>query len=84
MYGQIVKKIREEKGMSLREFGKLTGFDHSNLSKIEREYSTKGKEKLKVPIDTLKQICDRAGYPFKQFLEEAGYIEPCPICRGGH
>ncbi|MCL2861763.1 MAG: helix-turn-helix domain-containing protein [Firmicutes bacterium] len=74
-YGAVVKKIRQEKNMSLRQFGELVGFSHTAISKIEKEYSDKGKEKLQVPIDTLKQICDRSNYCFKKFLEEAGYIK---------
>ncbi|MCL2860793.1 MAG: helix-turn-helix domain-containing protein [Firmicutes bacterium] len=75
-YGAIVRKIRKEKNMSLRQFAELTGFGHTTIAHIEKEYSNKGKEKLQVYIDTLKQICDRSGYCFRKFLEEAGYIEP--------
>ena len=74
-YGTVVRKIREEKNMSLRQFGELVGISHVHISRIEKEFSDKGKEKLLIPIDTLKQICDRSGYCFRQFLEEAGYIE---------
>jgi len=73
-YGQIIKRIRREKGLTHRALAEITGVSHSNISKIEREHSTKGKEKLKVPIDTLKQICDCVQYPFDKFLAEAGYI----------
>ncbi|MCL2860992.1 MAG: helix-turn-helix domain-containing protein [Firmicutes bacterium] len=75
-YGDVVRKIRKEKNMSLRQFGELVGVNYSHISRIEKEFSNKGKEKLLIPIDTLKQICDRSGYSFKKFLEEAGYIEP--------
>ncbi|MCL2860792.1 MAG: helix-turn-helix domain-containing protein [Firmicutes bacterium] len=75
-YGAVIKKIRQEKNMSLRQFGELVGLGHSTIDRMEREYSNKGKEKLQVYIDTLKQICDRSGYCFRKFLEEAGYIEP--------
>jgi transcriptional regulator with XRE-family HTH domain len=36
MYGEFIKEIRLNKGMSLREFCKLTEIDASNWSKIER------------------------------------------------
>jgi transcriptional regulator with XRE-family HTH domain len=75
-YGDIIKKIRSDKNMSLRDFGKLVDIDFSHLRRLEKEYSNKGKEKLSPSLDILKQICDRSGYPFRQFLEEAGYIEP--------
>jgi len=35
-FGETLKKLRIEKGLSLREICKLTGYDPSNWSKIER------------------------------------------------
>lgn len=35
-FGEPLKKLRIEKGLSLREICKLTGYDPSNWSKIER------------------------------------------------
>jgi Helix-turn-helix. len=78
-YGEIVHKIRKNKDLSLRSFAKLVNMDFTTLSRIEREYSNKGKEFLNVPIATLKQICDLSEYPFRLFLEEAGYIDPITI-----
>lgn len=72
-YGQIIQRLRGD--LPYVKFAKLTGISKSHLERIEKEHSNKGKDKLKIPIDTLKQICDRTNYPFRQFLEEAGYIE---------
>jgi len=72
--GQKVKQIRESKGMSLREFGQLVGFSHTNLARFEKGYHGNLSVKGSIQIDDIKQICDRTGYPFKQFLEEIGYI----------
>lgn len=63
--------IRSSKEMSLREFAKLTGVTHMTIARLESLTSPT----QNIFIDTLKQICDRAGYPFKVFLEETGYIE---------
>jgi len=73
-YGEIVKKIRDELGLSLRQFAELVEISHTHVSRIENEYACKDKDKIRVPIDTLKQICDKTNYDFKKFLEEAGYI----------
>ncbi|MCL5733114.1 MAG: transcriptional regulator [Patescibacteria group bacterium] len=35
-FGERLKKLRVESNLSLREMSKLTGYDPSNLSKIER------------------------------------------------
>jgi transcriptional regulator with XRE-family HTH domain len=75
-YGDVIRKIRKDRDLSLRDFEKLVDVDYSHLSRLEKEQSNKGKERLNPSIDILKQICDRTGYPFRQFLEEAGYIEP--------
>ena len=35
-FGQYVKELREKRGLSLREFCRLTNLDPSNWSKVER------------------------------------------------
>lgn len=77
-YGEIIKKIRTDRKMSLRAFSDLVDISFAHIRRLENEFSNKGKEKLRPPIDLLKQICDRTNYPFRQFLEEAGYIDPVP------
>jgi transcriptional regulator with XRE-family HTH domain len=74
--GQKIKKMRESKNMSLREFGNLVKLSHANIDRFEKGYDSKGVVKGSIQIDDLKQICDKTGYSFRQFLEEAGYIEP--------
>ncbi|MCL2255314.1 MAG: helix-turn-helix domain-containing protein [Firmicutes bacterium] len=71
-YGKVIEKIRKEKNMSQRAFGDLVQLDHTYIGQLEKEIA-KGKP-LNPTITTLKQICDRSGYSFKEFLEEAGYI----------
>lgn len=72
-------EIRKTKGMSLREFSKLTGISHTNIARYEKGFDSKGKSKEGIYLDTLKQICERSGYNFRLFLEETGYIEPSYI-----
>jgi transcriptional regulator with XRE-family HTH domain len=79
MYGEVIKKIRLSKNMNMREFSKLVDSSLAHISRLEKEKSSKEKERLLPPIDLLKQICDRSGYSFRKFLEEAGYIEPVPV-----
>ena len=56
----------------------MVDISFAHIRRLENEFSNKGKEKLRPPIDLLKQICDKTHYPFRQFLEEAGYIDPVP------
>lgn len=73
-YGKVLKKIRCNLNLSTREFGKKVGISYSYVAMLEKETSYRN-EKLYPSIDLLYQICDRTNYPFRQFLEEAGYIE---------
>ncbi len=34
-----IKKIREQKGLTLRDLERITGIDHSTISRIENGYS---------------------------------------------
>ncbi len=79
-YGDIIKKIRN--GMSYAQFEKVTGIRRSHLHRLIHETSSVNKvKKLEPGIDTLKQICERTGYSFRQFLEEAGYIDKTELQR---
>lgn len=35
-FGERLKELRRERGLSLREFCRQNGFDHGNMSRIER------------------------------------------------
>jgi transcriptional regulator with XRE-family HTH domain len=74
-YGEIIKKIRLSKNMTLRQFSQLTNCDYGNLARLEKSFNVSTGMPISPAIDTLKQICDRSGYSFRSFLEEAGYIE---------
>ena len=36
-FGYVLRKFREERGLSLREFGKLCGIDHAYIHRLEKE-----------------------------------------------
>ena len=78
-YGELIKKIRLSKNMTLRQFSVLTNCDYGNLGRLEKSFNVSTGKAISPAIDTLKQICDKSGYSFRQFLEEAGYIEPVEI-----
>ena len=74
-YSKLIKKIRKDLNLSTTDFGKKVGLSQSYISQIENN-KTSHKNSINIPIDTLFQICNGINYPFRQFLEEAGYIEP--------
>jgi len=75
-YGLLIKRLRKEKNMNMRDFAKLVGISFQYVSCLENEKANSKGQPLNPSIDILKQICDRCNYSFRQFLEEAGYIEP--------
>ncbi len=49
-FGYILKKFRKERGLSLRELGKLCGLDHAYIHRLEKDEKTAPSEKT---VDTL-------------------------------
>ena len=52
--GASIRRLRTEKGMSLRELAEKSGVNHSNIVKIEAG-------RYNVSIDILNRICDALG-----------------------
>ena len=52
--GASIRRLRTEKGMSLRELAEKSGINHSNIVKIEGG-------RYNVSIDILSKICDALG-----------------------
>jgi len=70
-FGKILKELRIKKGLSLREVWKLTGYDPSNWSKIERgKISPPVEEKV---LRKWASILGLSGHVKKiqQFIDEA-------------
>ena len=45
-FGYALKKFREERRLSLREFGKLCGIDHAYIHRLERNEKTSPSEEV--------------------------------------
>lgn len=61
--GPEIKRIRENKGLSLREVASRSGLSHSGLSNYEN-----GKRSL--DIDQLDKLCSVLGVDMLEFLSE--------------
>jgi transcriptional regulator with XRE-family HTH domain len=53
--GLLVKKMREAKGLTLRELGVLTGVNQSNIAKME-------KDRIPLPLKKLQLFGEVMGY----------------------
>jgi len=54
-FGYALKKFREERGLSLREFGKLCGIDHAYVHRLEKaEKTAPSEDVLESFVRTLK------------------------------
>ncbi len=73
-FGGTLKNLRIKKGLSLRNICKLTGYDPSNWSKIER-----GKSSPPPDVETLKKWAKILGIKTKRdvqnFTDEAGIAQ---------
>ena len=60
-FGYTLKRLREERGLSLREFGTLSGTDHAYIHRLERGEKTAPSEQVvEAFVRTLKLAPRRA------------------------
>lgn len=60
-FGYALRKFREERGLSLREFGKLCGIDHAYIHRLEKDEKTAPSEEVVESfVRTLKLSVRRA------------------------
>jgi transcriptional regulator with XRE-family HTH domain len=67
--GELIKKAREEKGLSQRQVAIKAGVSHSYLAAVER-----GVEHRPSP-DWLKKVAKALDLNYENLLELAGYLE---------
>lgn len=70
IFGEKLRKLRKEKGLSIRKLSDLSGVAHSYLSQVETG-------KRGVPkVETLERIAAGLNIPSIDLLARAGYIDP--------
>lgn len=69
-FGKYIKKLREEKGYSIRELEKHSGVSNAYLSQIEN-----GKRGIPKP-EILKKLYGPLDVDYDTLMEKAGYISP--------
>lgn len=67
-FGEYLKEIRKEKGLTLRQIEKVSGVSNAYLSQVEN-----GKRSVPTP-DILMKIHEALGVSYEELMEKAGYI----------
>ncbi|SDM18295.1 transcriptional repressor LexA [Bacillus sp. OK048] len=67
-FGEYLRELRKERGLSIRQLEKKTGVSNAYLSQIEN-----GKKGLPSP-DILKKISEPLKVGYEELMEKAGYI----------
>jgi HTH-type transcriptional regulator, competence development regulator len=70
IFGEKLRKLRKEKGFSIRKLSELSGVAHSYLSQVET-----GKRGIP-KVETLEKIATGLNIPSIDLLVQAGYIDP--------
>lgn len=70
IFGEKLRKLRKEKGYSIRKLSELSGVAHSYLSQVET-----GKRGIP-KVETLEKIATGFNIPSIDLLVQAGYIDP--------
>lgn len=73
IYGML-KKIREEKGLSLREVAKRSGLSHSYINSLEKGEHPNTKAPINPTPDILKRLAAAYNYDYIDLMEAAGYV----------
>jgi len=80
-FGSLLKKLREERSMSLRDLEAATGVSNGYLSQIESGKVAPPSPKILQRLSTALQS------PYESLMEAAGYLEPAlrsePVLRLG-
>lgn len=71
-FGEYLKKLRKNKGLTMKQFGESVDLSQPYLSQIES-----GQRGIPSP-DILKKLSEGLGVEYTKLMEEAGYIEEPP------
>lgn len=74
--GEMIKKYRQEHGMSMEEFGRRCGLSKAYISLIERGKNTRSNKPIVPSIDTVKAIANVLGVDLNVLLRSMGYNAP--------
>lgn len=67
--GEIVKKYREEHGMSMDEFAKASGLSKGYISMLEANKNPSSKKPLVPSLETVKAVAKATGVPINKIID---------------
>lgn len=73
--GKMLRELREEKRMSLREFSERLGISHAYLNKLEIGKDSRTGKEITPTIETLTKLAEGLGMSTKEFLTRCGYLK---------
>jgi transcriptional regulator with XRE-family HTH domain len=68
-FGEYLKELRRNKGLTQKELAELSGFSNAEISKIESG------ERKKPSPDLLKAMAPHLDTPYEVLMNRAGYLE---------
>jgi len=70
----LLRTIRTERGLSLREFSELLNISHAYLNKLEKGIDPRTGKKIIPTMDTITKIANGLNVPLEKFLSICGYL----------
>ena len=71
----LLREIRLERNLSLREAAKRSGLSHSYIDSLEKGVHPKTKAPLKPSPDSLKALASAYNYNYIDLMNAAGYVD---------
>lgn len=69
-FGQYVRKLRQQKALSQRELARLSGLNHSEISRIE------GGSRPTPSPESLAKLAPHLGVAHEDLMRRLGYLSP--------
>lgn len=73
--GDFVKKERQKRDMSQREFALLLGLSHSYVNKLEGGFDQRSGKMLRPTLDTMSHMAKALNMQLDDLLFQVGYLE---------
>jgi HTH-type transcriptional regulator, competence development regulator len=71
-FGTYLRRLREEKGLTINQLAEAAGISGSQISRIEN-----GLRGIPKPA-TLRKIAEATGVPYEVLMDQAGYLQDSP------
>ena len=72
---KILREMRIERGLSLRQFSSRLGISHAYLDKLEKGTDGRTGKVISPTVDILCKLAQNANIPTKKFFKMCGYFE---------